>query len=168
MPEIAIDACVFVHLLNPQNNKDSHIDRLLRQLIKDSFMLLMDSTGRIGKDYEAQVKPMIKSTSDTGGQLYLLRYWMQNERRVTVQLDQTDRLMAAIRNIIFEVAEHADRAFVYVACRRNATLVTNDAAHILDRRSALLKKTKRWQGNSTDILSSINAASHFCHNGGQS
>ena len=162
MSEIAIDACVFIHLFNPQNNTDAHIDRLLTQLIKDSYLLLVDSSGKIGKDYSAQVIPMIKSKSDTGGQLLLLRYWMQNERRATVPLNRTDGLMAEIKSVIHESDEHADRAFVYVACQRDATLVTNDHIHILNRRSELLKKTKRYRGKSTDILSSLNAASQFC------
>ncbi len=120
MPEIAIDACVFIHLLNPEHNKASHIDRLLSQLIKDRFMLLVDTTGKIGKDYEAQVIPMIRQTDDTGSQVLLLRHWMQSERRSTVKLLRTDQLMNAIRGVIHENAEHADRAFVYVVCRQNA------------------------------------------------
>lgn len=167
MPEIAIDACVFVHLFNPEWNTLSHIDSLLTQLRRDDFMLLVDSTGKIGKDYADQVVRMIKQSDDMGGQLYLLRYWMQGERRLTVNLNKTDQLMTTISGIIHEVAEHADRAFVYVACRQNATLVTNDAMHILDRRKQLLKKTKKHRGDHAAIQSSREAAACFCSAGGQ-
>lgn len=166
MPEIAIDACVFIHLLNPEQNEGSHIDALLSRLIRDSFMLLVDSTGRIGKDYEAQVIPMIRSSDDTGNKRLLLSSWLQIERRSKVDLNSTDPLMTAIKGVIHEAAEHADRAFVYVACRQNATLITNDTMHILDRRPALLKKTKKLRGANTAFRSSQEAAACFCAAGG--
>ncbi len=166
MSEIAIDACVFIHLLNPERNEGAHIDRLLSQLYKDKFMLLLDSTGRIAKDYETQVIPMIRRTDETGNQRILLNYWMQ-AKRLSVELNQVDPLMRAIKVIIHEVAEHADRAFVYVACRRNATLVTNDAIHIVDRRKQLLKNTKRYRGKDAAIQSSKEAMACFCPNEGK-
>lgn len=157
MYEIAIDTCVFIHLLNPQNNEDAHIDKLLSHLINDNFMLLIDSTGKIAKDYQAQVIPMFKGVYEMGTQLYLLRQCMQTERRTTVGLDPTDRLMTAIKKVIHEVGEHADRAFVYVACRNDSSLITNDAVHIWNRRAAILKITRKYRGVSTTIVSSREA-----------
>lgn len=158
MCEIAIDTCVFVHLLNPQNNQDAHIDKLLRYLIKENFKLLVDSTGRIGNEYLAQIIPMFKRTYETGTQRYLLQEWMQDHRRIKVDLDAKDRLMTAIRRVIPEVDEHADRAFIYVACKHDSDLITNDTGHILDRRSKILSCTKKCRrGDKTRIVSSIEA-----------
>jgi len=166
MPEIAIDACIFIHLRNPEFNEGSHIDKLLSQLIKDNFMLLVDSTGKIGKDYESQVIPMIKKSDDIGIQLTLLRYWMQSERRITVELKKTDQLMVAISRSLHETSEHADRAFVYVVCKKNSILVTNDDIHILSRSAELLKIARKVKSRNTDILTSLNAFTIFQGTGG--
>lgn len=157
MPEIAIDACVFIHLLNPQNNEGGHIDKLLRHLLDEKYMLLVDSTGKIAKDYVAQVIPMIRGVYEEGDQRILLTGWMLPDRHTSVALDPTDQLMTAIKNVIHEIAEHADRAFVYVACKNDTALITNDEEHILSRKKALLKSTKGYRGVNTSIISSIEA-----------
>lgn len=156
MDEIAIDACIFIHLFNPQNNKNAHIDRLLAYLLK--YKLLVDSTGKIAKDYQAQVIPMLKGAHERRAQqLPLLRQWMLIDRRTTVNLNPQDQLMTAIKKVIDEIEEHADRAFVYVACKNDADLITNDEEHILDRREAILDRTKRYRGDNTTLISSLEA-----------
>jgi hypothetical protein len=167
MPDIAIDACVFVHLFNPDFNTDKHIDSLLIKLKQDGFNLLVDSTDKIVTDYETQVKPLIKKTFDTGAKTYILRYWIREAKRVVVHLDRVDPLMTAIKNVIHEVDEHADRAFVYVAFRHDSTLVTNDRIHILGRCKDLLKRTKKYRGKCSKIRSSDEAKSFFCPDGGR-
>lgn len=157
MPEIAIDACVFVHLLNPQNNPNKHIDRLLNSLRKANLLLLVDSTGRIENDYDAQVKPLLKSLDETGFQAHLLRYWLLYNGKIKIQVNLRDELMIAIKDVIYEIDEHADRAFVYVACKNNSDLITNDKTHILKRRQQLLKRTKKRRGANTTIISSLEA-----------
>lgn len=158
MPDIAIDACVFVHLLNIQEkNPDGHIDRLLSYLFKAEFMLLVDSSGKVAKDYQTQVIPMIKGGYEEGNQRILLRGWMLPDRRKKVDLDPTDRLMTAIKKVVYEVEEHADRAFVYVACKNDSDLITNDEEHIWDRRKKILKNTKRYRGANTKIITSREA-----------
>ncbi|MCM2357311.1 MAG: hypothetical protein NDI77_04130 [Geobacteraceae bacterium] len=157
MPEIAIDACVFIHLLNPQNNEGAHIDKLLRHLLDEKFMLLVDSTGKIAKDYVAQVIPMIRGAHEEGDQRILLTGWMMTDRHTSVALDPTDQLMTAIKNVIHELPEHADRAFVYVACKKDSALITNDEEHILSRSKDILKSTKKHRGANTTIVSSREA-----------
>ena len=51
--------------------------------------------------------------------------------------------------------------------QRDEFLVTNDRTHILDRRKALLKKTKRERGRNTDIQCS-NDAFRNLHGTGES
>lgn len=158
MPEIAIDACVFIHLLNiKEKNPDGHIDKLLSYLLKEGFMLLVDSKGKIAKDYAAQVIPIIKTGYEEGNQRILLTGWMLPDRHTTVESYPTDQLMTAIKSVIHEVAEHADRAFVYVACKSKSDLISNDEIHILERRGDLLKAAKKVGYKSTEIVSSREA-----------
>ncbi len=162
MPGIGIDTNVFQHLFNPAVNTDAHIDRLLSVLILKAFELLVDSTSKIANEYQQLLVPIIKNNDETRPQLPLLRHWMSPDIRHVVVLDPRDNLMQQITRVIREPAEHADRAFVYVVCSADATLITNDDMHILRRRATLLRKTRRWRGGGADIQSSCQAASRFC------
>jgi hypothetical protein len=161
MPYIAIDTNIFEHLLNPDVNSDLHIDKLLGYLSMERYKLLVDSTRKIGNEYQRMIIPIILNTDDTGQKLQLLRYWMIHAVRYHVELIQSDTLMQHIRRIICEIAEHTDRAFVYVVCKMDSMLVTNDHTHIVGRRSELLKKTKRERGPNTDIKRSNDACIKF-------
>ncbi len=171
MPEIAIDTNVFEHLLNNKDdtcpNSDAHIDKLLGALIQNHYQLLVDSTKKIANEYVQILIPIIKNMDETKPQKPLLLYWMETGNRQQVELKLQDSLMTAIRGVIHEVAEHADRAFVYVAFRESATLVTNDKTHILGRRSELLKRTKKLREKGADIQSSKEVSVRFCAGGGQ-
>lgn len=157
MCDVAIDTCVFMHLLNPQNNENKHINGLLSHFVHFNFFLLVDSTKKIPKEYESRIVPILRKSFDTGTEIYLLRYWMNSARHTVVQLDTRDTLMRRIETVICERGEHADRAFVYVACKRDSDLVTNDIQHILRRRQSILRQTSRYRGNNTRILSSVDA-----------
>ena len=47
---IAIDANVFRHLTNPQNNVEGHISALLSQLIQDGIQYLVDDRSEIARE----------------------------------------------------------------------------------------------------------------------
>ena len=164
MAEIAIDACVFRHLLDPAWNIESIIDNVLLRLIQEKYILLTDSAGKIDKDYMDQVVPAIKNNFDTDNRRILLRHWMMLAERKVIKLDQTDRLMSAIKEVIVE-DELADRAFVYVAFKNDSILVSDDHKHILGRRKKLLKSTKKYRGGNANILSSSDAHTHYCRPG---
>jgi hypothetical protein len=165
MSYIGIDTNVFLHLLNPKYNHDSHIDELLRRLIRLRYQLLVDSSRKIGNEYERLIVPIIRKEDETRPQLPLLRLWMSIDIRYQVTLDPVDKLMQRIKKVIYEKAEHADRAFVYVVCRQDAMLVTNDDRHILRRRTALLRSTRSERGPRTDIQPSRKAAFRLWTNG---
>ncbi len=161
MAGVGIDTNVFQHLFNPAMNTNAHIDRLLSALILEASGLLVDSTSKIANEYQQLLVPIIKNNDETRPQLPLLRHWMSPDIRHVVKLDPRDNLMQQIKAVIREPAEHADRAFVYVACCGDTLLITNDDMHILRRRAALLKKTRRLRGPDTDIQSSCEAAARF-------
>lgn len=158
---IAIDTCIFLHLLNPMNNQDDHIDSLLIRLAELEYLLLTDSTEKIPKEYQARIEPAFKDSSDTGTKIQILRYWMTMCHRRIADLNRQDELMRAIRCVIPEIEEHADRAFVYVAFKCETILVTNDSVHILSRREDLLARTLPCRGKNAYIYSSFEAHGAF-------
>ena len=158
---IAIDTNIFLHLFNPAENTDSHIDKLLGVLITSHYQLLVDSTRKIGNEYQQKIVPIIRNLDETKPQLPLLRFWMNMDIRHEVELDGTDALMVKIKSVMHEPDEHADRAFVYVACKEGAVLVSNDFFHIRDRRDEILKKTRKERASDADIQSSREAAVTF-------
>lgn len=163
MSLIAIDTNIFIHLVNFQNNnKDSHIDQLLLHLWKKKYRLAVDSTKKISDEYKDKIEAMMEGMSDTNLQLPILRYWMHPDLRTDVQLDPNDQLMSRIWRVINKADEHVDRAFVYVACRGNCMLVTNDDVHILSQRSDLRSETRKLRGSDTDFVNSRTAVAVLC------
>jgi hypothetical protein len=159
MKYIAIDTCIFEHYLNlsAEWNGDHHIDRLLSFLQRRGVTLCIDSNNRIAGEYGVKITPIIASRDETGIERYVLSYWMLHCPRETVPTDETDYRMGKIKREIHE-REPVDHAFVYVACAGNCKLVTNDMGHIISRRSALRKATKGYRGESTDFITSRQAA----------
>jgi len=157
MARIAIDTNVFIHLTNPHNNPGSHIDQLLMHLAKNQPRLCVDSTCKIGNEYEEKLGPRIRDLNDTGLAVYLLRFWMNPDIRDVIETHLTDLLMRRIRQVIPEVDEHADRAFVYVSCRGGCCLVSNDDGHIYSRRKDLKDKTRKLRGENWRIVNSQEA-----------
>ena len=159
MPEIAIDACVFINLFDTRKsaNEDGHVDMVLSHYLLKDYQLLVDSTGKIGLDFKKIIIPILTGASEEGTQLTLLRQWMMPERHQVVDLQPTDLLMRAIRSVIYEPSESPDRAFVYVACKNGTDLISNDEIHILGRRGDLLKAAKKAGYKSTEIVSSKEA-----------
>ena len=164
---VAIDTNVFVHLLNPEQNADGHIHRLLGFLILQGTVLIIDEQGTIKREYERHIEPMFKGKSVVGNELYLLTHWMKPEVQVKVSVTRNDDLMRAIREVIFERPKQADRTFVYVAFKLGRTLMTNDEADIVSgpirevnrtsRRDRLLRSTRRFRPDSANILTSREA-----------
>ncbi len=52
---VAIDTNVFIHLLNPQENVESHINELLKNLQLAQVSLIVDESGRILGEYNNQI-----------------------------------------------------------------------------------------------------------------
>jgi hypothetical protein len=161
---VAIDTCVFEHYLNLTHNSYHHIDQLLAILQRRKAQLCVDNNDRIQKEYSAKIEPMILSRDEGGIERYTLTYWMTLCPRNVVAVDETDYRMASIKREITE-NEQTDRAFVYVACASDCKLVTNDDTHIISRRTAIRKATKKYRGDNTDFVSSSDAAVHFGRNG---
>ena len=164
---VAIDTNVFHHLLNPKNNCDLHIHRLLEHLQQSGVCLILDNKGRIFGEYSSQIAPVISRKDDTSNEIYMLRYWIQHAPRHLVEVDLRDRLMTLIGSVIIERSEIVDKVFVYVALRSGKILITNDSGHILNgppharshapRRNVLLRSTKKSRPAGAEILTSQEA-----------
>lgn len=159
---IAIDANVFEHLLNPQENTNGHIGDLLQQLIKDKIRLLVDDKDKIVNEYKScLLSYMEKTTVDEGkAERIILRYWLlpQNKGAIheIVLVNQLDDLMTAITELI-PPTKRKDRFYVYVAFKKGRVLVTNDHKDIVDHKAELKRKTKSFRLNGADIVDSREA-----------
>lgn len=159
---VAIDTNVFLHLLNPAHNGDSHIDQLLSHLAKHAFKLCVDSTDKIAKEYYEHLDSLLRRQDDTDLKLYILRFWMDGSIRDPIDVDARDQLMSRIREVIPGNRQQVDRAFVYVSYKGDCCLVTNCNAHILSRTTNLKKRTKKLRGKRSIILDSREAVPYFC------
>ena len=164
---VAIDTNVFLHLLNPQRNIDSHITTLLSHLQTRGAIHLVDEGGRIQGEYLNQIDRILKRSDELGIEGDILRYWMTEAVPQRVQVGLQDDLMQAIRRVIIELPEQVDRIFVYVAFQTGRVLISNDEMHIVrgpeieirqsHRRDRLVRNTRRLRPNGADILTSLEA-----------
>ena len=127
---VAIDTNVWIHLLNPQDNVNSHINKLLDYLRRQGIALIIDDQGKIAKEYRDSVLRRYQGMDETQNERYMLRYCLSAPRRV-VTLSELDDLMNAIEEVICESGKDADRTFVYVALKIGRTLISNDMRDIV-------------------------------------
>ena len=161
---VAIDTNVWIHLLNPQDNVDSHINKLLDNLRRQGIALIVDDQGKIAKEYLNSVFRRYQGMDETQSERYLLRYCLRAPRRV-VTLNDLDDLMNAIEEVICESDKDADRTFVYVSLKIGKILISNDMRDIVRgsgqeqtwRRDRLLGDTEGLRPNGADILTSQEA-----------
>ena len=164
---VAIDTNVFEHIMNPQENTESHINRLLTHLQEHDIGLVVDTGGKILGEYEKEISPIIRNNDDVRNEIYILRYWTQFAPCVDVTVDGNENLMTQIKRVIVERSETVDQTFVYVALKRGNMLISNDGTHIVygpprerrqpERRRRLLRQTRRMRPPGADILTSEKA-----------
>ena len=139
---VAIDTNVFLHLFNPQENTDRHIDRVLVYLYEQGIALIVDDKGRIRGEYENQIRPIVEKSDEMRFEIQILRAWfLPDAPRRVVSLDMRDSLMQAIRNAM--PTDSTDRIFVYVAFKEGKILISNDREDIVSQRQRLLNDTRR-------------------------
>ena len=168
---VVIDTNVFLHLLNPQNNIEAHINSLLVHLQEKRVALLIDDNSRILGEYLHHIGRMIQSADDVQNEIYILRYWMLNAPRLCSAVNGSDELMGTIKSVILETDATVDHILVYVALSQGKTLVSNDLVHIVcgplgernqsSRRRRLLKKSKRNRPKGGEILTSQEACARI-------
>ena len=108
---------------------------------------------------------MVEGNSVDAEETYLLQYFTDVNFQRKVAVDRQDRLMAAIRKVIFERDKNPDRAFVYVAFHEGKSLISNDRADIVcgppserrPRRERLHRETRGLCPDGADILTSHEA-----------
>lgn len=164
---IAIDTNVFENLLNPQENRERHINRLLTHLIEECVALLLDKDGRIWGEYLNRIGPILANTDDRGAEIYILRYWIGAAPCLHSAVDLSDELMTIIKKVIHETPETVDRILVYVALSKGRVLVSNDHKHIVSgpvresgqtpRRDRLKRSSRKVRPKGGNILTSKEA-----------
>ena len=68
---VAIDTNVFLHLRNPQENTNSHINDLLKYLQANKTNLVVDDKRRILNEYNNQIAPMITNADERLDEIYV-------------------------------------------------------------------------------------------------
>ena len=163
---VAIDTNVFEHILNPQENLDSHINKLLTFLQLEGVSLIVDDRNRITGEYRNRLEPIIRGANETSiEERLLLKYWIVDAPRRITKLVLNDQLMAAIREVIKEPPENVDRILVWVAFRHGRVLISNDRMNIVlgpqnessARRDRLLNGTGKLRPPGAHILTSQEA-----------
>ena len=164
---VAIDTNVFLHLLNPQRNTDSHITKLLAHFQTEGITHIVDKKDRIQGEYLGQVGQILRRSDEMGIEGDILRYWVMEAVPLRVPLDLRDDLMQTISGVIIEPREQVDRIFVYVAFQAGKILISNDVNHIVEgparergqfpRRDRLLRRTRGLRPGGVDILTSKEA-----------
>ncbi len=173
---VAIDTNIFLHLFHRGNdadavnvNADSHIDNLLDAMQAASVVPILDSQNKIGSEYLAYLHSIMKEEDEMDTKRLILKYWIIDADPAVVQFDTNSELYKRIKKVIHERDEAVDRAFVFVAFSRGTVLITNDRRHILfgpngerntstyNRRTRLMKETKKSRTKGGEILSSMEA-----------
>ncbi len=141
---ITIDTNVFQHLFNPEVNTERHIDDLLRDWMRERRGLCRDSGGRIFQEYRHILEPIIRSRSDDGSRLTLLRYWLAQAQAIEVDLDQGGELMSCVKKCLRRSrAESSDQVLAGVAIEADSNLVSNDKGHLIKNREKLAQCARR-------------------------
>ena len=161
---VIIDSNIFEHFVGRHRdfNPDGHLGELLGRLLLDRIQLAIDLRGEIEREYQAIVEPMIRSGSQTGNELEVLRYWMNPDNHTAVEVSAEGPLMKAIKSVLHETKEKVDRFFVAVAFTKGRILVTNDVLHIVEgpnhekrlghRRDRLRKAARKHLSDGAEIL----------------
>jgi hypothetical protein len=157
---ITIDTNVFVHLFNPFQNRNGHIDDLLQGLVRQSRVTCYDvgegKPDRIESEYLHQLGPIIKSGKTERIRIELFRYFFVISKKCYVQLNFASMLGVAIRRAMTPVgAEPSDHAFAYVACWADSPLITNNTVHF--PRNTLCACARRHGSHTTDFYTTQNA-----------
>jgi hypothetical protein len=154
---VTIDTSVFKDYLNPDKNKDDHIDKLLSVLAKRRFRLCVDADKRIENEYDTQLGPTIRNQDEARFERQMLQFWLVLTPKTTYAVNMGDDLMVQLKRVIMEHKESLDRIFVYVAITANTKMVTNDGKHIVDRRKDLRRLAKKRSADLVDFLTSQGA-----------
>ena len=154
---VAIDTNVFGQLGDCPENTGKHINNLLQFLMKRRTSLLVDEEGKIVKEYNYHLnKPKFKKKYDKKDEVHIMGYWINPDIRKKVSVVKNG-LWTNIEGVILEPQEEVDRILVYIAFISKRVLISNDYAHITNRRGQLQSVVENLQLAGADVLTSSDA-----------
>lgn len=166
---VAIDTNVFGHLMTKPVEECVHIEYLLVKLYEKQTRLIVDSKNRVTNEYCHTLFGHLKISRHS---LYedLLEYWLSpTSENLIVTVDHNEKLMKEIKKIVKIGCKTTDAIFVYVAIRKDRTLITNDRQDIIDyakgdakRRVKLLGLAKKCGFKGARIFDSQEAVDEIC------
>ncbi len=160
---MVIDTNVLEHAFDPTMNRDGHVERLLRKFSEQKRKLCIDRAAptqksRIIAEYQHRLQYHLHALEERGQLSQWLRYLTVLAERVDITVNLADALGVQIVQQMKPVgAEVSDRIFVYVACKLDSVMVSNNHRHVTDLRSELIKAARKIRSKNTDFLSSAEA-----------
>lgn len=160
---MVIDTNVLEHVFDPGRNGDGHLDSLLKKFAEQRRKLCTDrppqnKKSRILEEYGHRLQFHLKAMEERGQVAQWLRYLVEYAERVDTPVNLRDGLGSSITPQMNRVgAERSDHVFVYVACKLNSVMVSNNARHVTDIRAGLRRSARRVGSDLTDFLSSLEA-----------
>jgi len=162
-PAMVLDTNVLEHAFNPVVNGDGHVENLLKKFTQQRKKLCLDrpaagKKSRILEEYDHRLQFHKKKIAEQGQMTQWLRYILVLADREDTPVNLADGLGVRVAGHMDRVqAERSDQLFVYVACRLNSVMVSNNSRHVTDLRTELRRAARSVHNNETDFVSSIEA-----------
>lgn len=153
---VVIDTNIFLHLVDPRENSDGHINHLLLGLAR-THELHVDKNGDISREYKQKLISVIQSLDETGYEKYILTFLILTKPMHVLELQPPENLRKAIALIINDKTKKIDRCLVETAALSNCDLITNDKVDILNNTSELKKVLKKQRFKKTNFIDSRTA-----------
>jgi len=160
---MVIDTNVLEHVFHPIINADGHVERLLRKFSEQRRKLCTDrpsgtQRSRVMEEYKHRLQFHLRGMQERGQVTQWLRYVLVLAERVDTPVDLSDNLGRSVVPQMDSVgAERSDQIFVYVACKLDSVMVSNNSRHVTDIKVGLRRAARKVGSNNTEFLSSTEA-----------
>ena len=97
---VTIDSNVLIHVFNPQENTDEHIEALLAFLITHNYFACVDAKNVILREYNGIVEKWMRNKDQDGNEVILVRHWLDRDNQHPLEVDRTGPLYSLVEKII--------------------------------------------------------------------
>jgi len=156
---VTLDTSVLEHYFNPDWNGDGHITALLGRIVSENRTLCFDDGQRIHDEMFHRLSNY-RQHGEFGNFSQLMRGLLAAKEEVTV--NHADGLMNCIDGCVRgSGAEQSDKVLIYVACKTDTLLVSNNASHITDHAGCLKECADHHAGTEPEFWDSDTATANL-------
>jgi hypothetical protein len=162
-PAMVIDTNVIEHVFDSVVNGDGHVERFFQKFTRQKKALCLDrppdgQKSRILSEYQHRMQFHARQIDEHGQMTQWLRYIFVLADRIDTPVNLADALGRNVAQHMNRVqAERSDQIFVYVACRLDSVMVSNNTRHVTNLRPQLRRAARSVHSNNTDFVSSSDA-----------